>query len=295
LRRGINHTLFISKEEVVKLGKGSKSMTIDINKNIPLDHCKELPEPVKRAVKTIDRSNPLPLYQQLFNILCNVIVNKSLEPGSFFATESLLQSETQMSRSTIRKALEELVREKYLIRITGKGTFVSIVVPKEAIVLPELKSMTQEFTERGLKPGTVILQAKKIIPPKEVAEKLNINTSDQVLFTERIRTGNEIPILYIQGYIPLNLGITDLKNNPSSLYQLIENCGRKIHSATQLVNASIIPSKIAKLLGVEKSTAGLTMERITFDNQLVPVIYEEGIFRGDLYNYTLTMKNATDA
>ncbi|MCC3356822.1 GntR family transcriptional regulator [Bacillus sp. REN16] len=266
-------------------------MTIAVSKSIQIDHYKELPEPVKRAVKTIDRTNPLPLYQQLLTILCNVIVDKNLEPGSFFATESLLQSETQMSRSTIRKALEELVRQKYLIRITGKGTFVSIVVPKEAIILPELKSMTQDFNERGMKPGTVILEAKKMNPPKEVAEKLNLETSDFVLFTERIRTGNGIPILYIRGYIPWDLGITDIKNIPNSLYQLLEDCGRTVHSATQIINATIIPPKIANLLGVEKSTAGLTMERITFDNQLVPIIYEEGIFRGDLYNYNLTMQN----
>ena len=106
-----------------------------------------------------------------------------------------------------------------------------------------------------------------------------------------MRTGNEIPILYLQGYIPLSIGITDLDTIPNSLYKLVEVYGRTIHSAFHVINATIIPQKITKLLGVEKSTAGLTMERITFDNQQVPVIYEEGIFRSDLYDYTIKMQN----
>lgn len=265
-------------------------MNKGISKEIQLDHYKELPESVKKAVKAIDRNNPLPLYHQLFNTLYSVIVDEKIEPGSFFATETLLQKETQMSRSTIRKALEELVRQKYLIRITGKGTFVSISVPKETIVLPELKSLTQELREKGMKPGSVILQAKKTNPSEEIAKKLNLKASEHVLFIERIRTGNGIPLLYIKGYIPFNIGIRDLNNLPDSLYQLIEDCGRTIHSATHVINASIISPKVAKLLGVEKTAAGLTMERITFDNQQDPVIYEEGIFRTDLYNYTLKME-----
>lgn len=264
---------------------------ININNNIQLNQYKELPKPVKDAVKLIDRNNPLPLYHQLFNTLYDVIVGNKIEPGSFFATETLLQTETQMSRSTIRKALEELVRQKYLIRITGKGTFVSITVPKETIVLPELKSLTQELIAKGMEPGSSILQVKKIKPSEEIADKLKLGATDEVLYIERIRTGNGIPILYIQGYIPLNIGITDIKNLPNSLYQFIEDCGRTIQSATHVINASIMSPRVAKLLGVGKSTAGLTMERITFDNQQAPVIYEEGIFRADLYNYTFTMES----
>lgn len=254
----------------------------------------ELPEQVKRAVMLIDRDNPLPLYQQLFNVLHDVIVEKQLEQGSFFATESLLQAQTKMSRSTIRKALEELVRQKYLVRITGKGTFVSVSVPYEAAIFPELKSMTDDFKERGLNPGSIIIQSREMIPPKEVAEKLQITPSDKVLFVERVRTGNNIPILYVQGYIPLSIGISNLDRVPNSLYQLIKDCGGTIHSAKHVINATIVPEKVANLLGVKKSSAGLSMERVTFDLYNIPVIYEKGIFRSDLYDYTLTLKSVED-
>lgn len=258
------------------------------NNNTPT--YKELPKQVQRSVQTINKNNPLPLYQQLFDSLHNVIVKKKLEPGSFFATESLLQNETLMSRATIRRALDELVRQEYLIRITGKGTFVSISFPNHHIVKSQLKSLSQELKERGMKPGSILLQYKKINPPEKVAKKLEINPDEFVLYTERIRTGNDIPILYLCSYIPMNIGIYEIDNIPDSLFQLIEGCGKTISSATQVLNATIIPSEIANHLGLKRPSAGLTMERTTFDLQNIPVIYEEGIFRSDLYNYTILMQ-----
>ncbi|MEK4303324.1 GntR family transcriptional regulator [Oceanobacillus sp. FSL K6-0251] len=252
---------------------------------------KLLADPIKRSLQKINRNNPLPLYQQLYDSLYKVIVNKELEPGSFFATESLLQEETQMSRATIRKALEELVRQKYLMRITGKGTFISISYPESHIVLPNLKSLSQELEEKGMIPDSTLLQAKIIQPTEGVAKNLDIDMNDQVLFIERIRTGNDIPILYVCGYIPLNIGITEDFNIPGSLYFFIEQqCGKVIRSATHTINATIINAEVAGHLGISKNSAGLSMERITYDNYGVPVLYETGVFRNDLYSYTFSME-----
>src|SRR5690625_7980205 len=91
----------------------------------------DLPEVVKNAIRRIDRNNPLPLYQQLYDVLFEVITNGELREGSFFETESLLRSETQMRRSTIGKALEQLVRQKHLVSITRKVPFVTVTSPCE--------------------------------------------------------------------------------------------------------------------------------------------------------------------
>ena len=57
-----------------------------------------------------------------------------------------------------------------------------------------------------------------------------------------------------------------------------------------VINATNISSEIAKHLGVKKLTAGLTMERITYDQSGIPVIFEKGVFRSDLYEYELIME-----
>src|SRR5699024_1081329 len=249
------------------------------NENDLSNNYKELPSQIKKSLRSIDRNSPVPLYLQLIDSLKKVIDEEEIEQGEFFATESLLQKETQLSRSTVRKALEELVRLKHLIRITGKGTFVSISMPKESVVLSELKSMSQELLSRGMNPGSIMLNTRKMRPPKKVIEKLQLNQSDDVLYIERIRTANKIPILYVEAYIPIKIGISNVDEVPESLYQLVMENGVLIQNAKHVIGASLMPKTVSKHLGVEESSAGMTMERTTFSNTQSPIIYEEGIFR----------------
>lgn len=250
----------------------------------------ELPKKVKMAVHTINRNSSLPLYQQLLQRLYTLLESGELEPGSFFATEVLLQKYTGMSRATIRKALEELVRKGMLVRVTGKGTFVTI--PNVQIVVPRLRSLTQELTERGMKPGSVFLGVEWSTPPEEVAKELNV--IERVLRIRRIRTGNGVPLIYSCVYIPPDFGITPETEFGESLYKLLSEHGRHATSAIHTIKAVIISKDIARLLGVEPQSAGLKLQRTTFDNMETPIMYEEGIGRGDQYSYTLEMQNYTE-
>jgi len=246
-----------------------------------------LPEVVQRAIKSINRQNPLPLYHQLLQALYGVLQRNELEPGSFFATENLLQQDTGMSRSTIRKALEELVRQGLLVRITGKGTFVSL--PDLQVGVSRLKSLTQELTERGMKPGTVLLSAEFITPPEHVAHELA--GAEKTLCVKRVRSGNGIPLLYVCDYIPESLGFTADFDFSGSLYEALRSRGYFATSAKHTIKATIISPEIAELLGVKPRTAGLKIQRTTCDQEGKPILYEEGVGRGDLYSYTLRLQN----
>lgn len=247
----------------------------------------ELPDVVVRAVQTINRKNPLPLYQQLLQALFAVLKEGKLEPGSFFATELLLQEVTGMSRATIRRALEELVRQGLLIRITGKGTFVSL--PDVQMTVPRLKSLTQELTERGMRPGTMLLEAQVVTPPDHVAKELN-GTKTAVCI-RRVRTGNGIPLLYLCAYMPEQIGLSPQADFTGSLYELLNKHGKQVESAVHTIKATVISREIAQLLGVEPKTAGLKVQRTTYDSHGSPILYEEGVGRGDLYSYTLRMEH----
>lgn len=249
-----------------------------------------LPVEVIKVLKNINKKGTIPLYVQLIELLKEVIEKKEIKEGDFFATESLIQRETKLSRSTVRKSLEELVRQNYLIRITGKGTFVSVSIPKESVVWSELKSMSQELEEKGMTPGSIILNVKKMEATKKIREKLKLDENEEVLYIERIRTGNGIPILYVEGYISLKYGDFHINEVPNSLYEMVKKNGVNIQNAEHIIGASNISSKVSKHLGVEKGIAGITMERITFDSDSKPVIYETGIFRSDLFYHTLIMQ-----
>src|SRR5699024_10792690 len=172
--------------------------------------------------------------------------------------------ELDISRDNIRKSLNELEQKGYLLRITGKGTFVSISMPEQSVVLSNFKRMTQEIEDRGMTPGTVILNAEKIVPSKKLTEIFHINEVDTVLFIERLRTGNGIPILYEKPYISMSSGLEDVNINklPSSLYELVKNSGKNIHSANHIITATNMDEKVSRLLGVKEHTARSEERRV---------------------------------
>jgi len=255
--------------------------------NIEDTNTNELSKPILNELKKINRNNPLPLYQQLVQSLYNAIKNGKLEPGSFFATELLLQKETAMSRSTIRKALEELNRRGLLVRITGKGTFVAL--PDVQVVVPELKSLTQELIDRGMKPGSIFLDATWTDVPEVI--KSELEDEDKMLCVKRVRTGNGIPLLFSKAFLPKNVGVDDSIDLSESIYHILKSHGKVPYNATHTIKATIVSKEIAKLLGVAANTAGLFIQRKTYDSFGNFILYEEGVGRGDLYSYTLRMQD----
>lgn len=78
----------------------------------------------------IDHTSPIPLYYQLKQLLQQQILTGKLQPGDQIPTEAELCRRYRISRTPVRQALLELVREGLLTRTVGRGTFVTPVERK---------------------------------------------------------------------------------------------------------------------------------------------------------------------
>lgn len=78
---------------------------------------------------TINRDSNMPLYMQFKSIVIEMLRKGELKPGDLMKTEMELCDEYGISRYPVRQAMEELVAEGYLVRVRGKGTFVSKELP----------------------------------------------------------------------------------------------------------------------------------------------------------------------
>ena len=76
-------------------------------------------------MKMIDKSSRLPLYYQLMDIIIEMIERENLKENDKLPSERELCKEYNVSRSTVRQAIQELEKEGYIYRMHGKGTFVS--------------------------------------------------------------------------------------------------------------------------------------------------------------------------
>src|SRR5947209_16975915 len=149
---------------------------------------------------TLERSNPLPLYYQLKEVLRQQIRAGHLAPHTAIPSEPELVARYHVSRATVRQALTELVHEGLLYRQHGKGTFVC--EPRIQQTLSELASLTEELRRRGKKPGGLLLVSELARGSDHVRTQLQLADAEQVLRLARPRTADSAPCAYEIDYLP---------------------------------------------------------------------------------------------
>src|SRR5256884_2067477 len=117
---------------------------------------------------SISRGSPVPLHHQLRHMLQDQIERGTLRPGQQIPHERQYAEHLGISLAPVRQALLELVRQGYLLRVRGKGTFVRDDKVVEKISL--LGSFTESLRGQGLEPEITVIRAGNQAPPADVRE-----------------------------------------------------------------------------------------------------------------------------
>lgn len=244
---------------------------------------------MEKPAKRVDPFDVVPKYHQLFELLRQKIEAGEWQPYQSIPSERDLVDLYNVSRVTVRQALENLAIQGYVYREHGKGTFVS--PPKLQQNLQMLNSFSEDMQSRGLTPGQKILKFEIIAPPPKISERLEIQSDDeQVVFIERLRlAGSEVMGLHrCFLHLPKRLQITEADLEAAgSLYRLLED---KLNifplEADEELEAAVADAKDAKLLGVPPRSPILLIERTVWSQHRRPFEHVQMIFRGDRYRYT---------
>src|SRR5512142_859172 len=141
----------------------------------------------------IDPNDFTPRYYQLANILRDRISNGEFGEHQPIPAERQLEELYSVSRTTIRQAIDLLVRQGFLYREHGRGTFVSPQKLQKGFA--ELTSFSEDMKKRGLEPGQKILQIGCVEPPAKIRAQMGLPEScQQVLRIERLRLGGGVPM-----------------------------------------------------------------------------------------------------
>jgi GntR family transcriptional regulator len=233
----------------------------------------------------LDKTSPIPLYYQLYLRLRSDIQSGMLRPGDLVGTEKDIQQRYAVSRATVRKALDELGRAGQLVRITGWGTFVA--EPALSLHLPHLLSLTEELHHRGVVPGGRVLAFERIAAPGDAAEALRSRPGETTLYIRRLRTGDDIPIVLVDHYLAPSIKLKR-EDLGESLYSTLEGVlGIRLQEAYHTVRAASSTPEEAHMLAIQPGEAVLRFTRTTLNGQGLPVVYEIGSGRGDLYDYSV--------
>ena len=206
-----------------------------------------------------------------------------LNVGDAIPSERQLGIDLGVSRLTVRAALDELVREGYLVRRRGAGTFVA--EPKVAKGI-DITSFSDDMRARGLSPASRTLDLRDIPAGARLGRILHVSPSEPVVAVKRLRLADGEPmaieLLHVRASLVPALTAHDLEEN--SFYDLlVSRYDIAIVGGTQTVEPTVTNEEESAALGVPLHSPALLFERITRSSAGEIVEYTSSTYRGDRY------------
>ncbi len=230
-----------------------------------------------------------PRYVQLRRRLQEGIDTGVLAPNTSLPSERELVEITDLSRVTVRKAIQELVQEGVIEQRQGSGSFIRERVPRVEQSLTHLTSFTEDMSSRGMKTTSKWLERGVFMPTQEEIEALSLKNGEQISRIYRLREAEGRPLALERAALPL-----DILPNPievtTSLYEVLEAFGRRPVRAVQKISALNLAAPEAELLEVPEGAAGLNIERISFLKNGRVAELTRSLYRGDAYDFVAELR-----
>ena len=230
-----------------------------------------------------DREN---LYAQVESVLAAEISDGSLNVGDQLGTEDSLIARFEVSRITVRRAIQNLVGRGLVEIRRGKGTFVA--PPRITQELTELSGFVEDMHALGRKPTARVLGKEIVTADTTVALHLALTKGERVTRIRRVRLADGIPISFDETYLPLEIGRKIVTNNlrVEPIFSLLE---RKYNipliEAEYRLEAVAADPDVARALHVEQGSPIFRIERTSYSTGNRPVDYERLSYRGDLVRF----------
>lgn len=205
----------------------------------------------------LNRKLHIPLYIQLKDQLLLVIQSDAYAVGDTIKSEQELMKEFQVGRATVREAINELVKEGFLEKRQGKGTYIK--QKETSIGFEPLISLTYSLSLRGWEHKNEVLVAKTL---QNTHSEMNIET-DEIFYFERNRTIDGHPLGLEKFYSHIDFvsrkGEYPLENSIGKL--LLEVIKLPIEKMTQEVTVVSADEREAEMLGLKTGSDLMFMKR----------------------------------
>ena len=235
---------------------------------------------------TIDFKSKVPLYFQLKEQIRQRILDGDYKEGELIPSEREFSNDYELSSTTIRRALNDLVQENFLERKAGKGTFVRRRKVKRD--LHKVLGFTKNMTEMGLTPSTEVL-SQKVVPANAFArERLGLEKGARVVRLERLRLADDVPMMLEKRFIRTDLCPNiEQEDLSSSLWRVFEEkYGFEPNRHTQAMTIFTVSGHAASLLTLNDNALVFLIKGVTFVGDHEPIECEESLYRSDKYELT---------
>lgn len=237
----------------------------------------------------VDNSSIVPKYHIVKMDLLNRINTQEFKSGDKLPSEQELTQQYDVSRITIRKALEYLVQDGVIYRVQGKGSFVSDQSVENESRIRHSVSCSDLLRSFHLKPTRRVVQREVVPCPAEAAANLHLEEGTPVLLYERVYYGDDDPAIYGKSYISLEQ-LPDFEKYDlaeCSMVEIIEETyGKHICKLNRKLRAMSASNGISKRLQVITGFPLLHLHfQSCFEGERIPFEDAELYYRTDVIDY----------
>lgn len=228
-----------------------------------------------------------PLYQQIKTLILQSLQGGEWKPGDVIPSEQDLASRFKVSQGTVRKAIDELAADNLVVRRQGKGTFVATHAERHT----QYRFLRlQPDIERDERVERTIVECKRLRSTADIARLLGLRSADTVVFVRRVLAFQGIPTILDDVWLPGTpfKGLTKeaLGADQVPMYAFFESAfGVRMVSAEEKIKAVAASAEAAELLNLKEGHPLLSVERIAYTYNNVPMELRRGLYLTDAHHY----------
>jgi len=230
-----------------------------------------------------------PLYLQLKRWIEAAVARGAIKPGDALPSERDLASKVDVSRVTVRKAVQYLVQDGVLVQRHGSGTFVALQPSRVEQSLGQLTSFAEDMARRGLPVRSVFLDRGVYDPSPEETMALGLSPGERVARVARLRISGDIPLAIERASISAAV-LPEPALVGDSLYSQLERTGDRPVRAIQRIRAANLNEADARLLEISTGAAALYIERVGYLVSGRVVEFTRSVYRGDTYDFVAELR-----
>lgn len=234
--------------------------------------------------------------QQLYLLLKERIANGDLAAGERLPGEPSLAVRHNLSRVTVRRALEGLARDGLIRRTPGSGTFVR--APSGGTALSgDLTNLLSGLIAMGESTEVRLLSFAQGLPPGAIAAAMGLAPDAETQQAVRVRLVDGAPLSHLSTHVPAEVarsfGEAELRTTP--LLTLLERAGVVVARAEQTISATLAGPDLAAALSVEIGAPLLSLTRVVFDRAGRGVEHLHALYRPEMYRFRMELTRSGDA
>jgi len=243
-----------------------------------------------------DRAFGATRYHQVYVTLRSWVLEGTYKPGDQIPTEPQLCEMFRVSRITVRKAIDHLSREGWLVRQQGRGTFVQLSAQR-APTTADLASIRHRVADLAAATLVRDLRVTEAWPDEETAAALRLEEGERVQRATHVRTLQGVPLALVTTWVPLPVAalIDPGAMARQPMFELLVRAGIRVTRADQYIGATLAGLDLAKTLEIDVGAPVLRLARLVFDDTARPVERVVALYRAEAYQYHMELEPRHDA